>query len=193
MKAGWVRRVQAFLGLERNIVVLLGAFLLLGLGEELWVSFVPKYLEALGAGAVFSRAELQAILDGGEGPAAESGRDLFGHGTHIAGIAAGDDPLYTGVATGIPCGPQDVQTKAWQKLHRSSQSEGPCFFHNVTTFGVFLLTVSFRKPGEKVDWEWLESRSPLWEGAYLRHIRLEEPIPVYLDGHTGSGLILKSE
>ena len=72
-------------------------------------------------------------------------------------------------------------------------SQGSHFFHNVTTFGVFLLTVSFRKPGEKVDWEWLESRSPLWEGAYLRHIRLEEPIPVYLDGHTGSGLILKSE
>ena len=41
MKAGWIRRVRAFLGLERNIVVLLGAFLLLGLGEELWVSFVP--------------------------------------------------------------------------------------------------------------------------------------------------------
>jgi len=42
--------------------VLLGAILLLGLGEELWSSFVPKYLEALGAG-VFVWTGYQAIKD----------------------------------------------------------------------------------------------------------------------------------
>jgi len=55
-------RFRAFLGLERNILVLLVAIVLLGLGEELWVSFVPKYLEALGAG-VFVWATYRTLKD----------------------------------------------------------------------------------------------------------------------------------
>ncbi len=61
-KQTWIRRFRSYLGLERNILVLLGAILLLGLGEELWSSFVPKYLEALGAG-VFVWTGYQAIKD----------------------------------------------------------------------------------------------------------------------------------
>ena len=38
------------LALERNVVSAAGAVFLLGFGEELWKRFVPKYLEALGAG-----------------------------------------------------------------------------------------------------------------------------------------------
>jgi MFS family permease len=45
------QRVAAFLGLERNIVLVSGAVFLLGVGEELWRKFLPKYLEALGASA----------------------------------------------------------------------------------------------------------------------------------------------
>jgi MFS family permease len=44
-------RIASFLGLRRNIVLLLAALTTIGLGEELWLRFVPKYLEALGAGA----------------------------------------------------------------------------------------------------------------------------------------------
>ena len=42
-------RLRLWLGLERNILVMLTTVLLLGMGEELWVRFVPKYLELLGA------------------------------------------------------------------------------------------------------------------------------------------------
>ncbi|MCI0489019.1 MAG: MFS transporter [Blastocatellia bacterium] len=38
------------LGLERNVAVMSLAVFLLGAGEELWARFMPKYLEALGAG-----------------------------------------------------------------------------------------------------------------------------------------------
>jgi len=38
-----------FLSLERNVTIASGAVFLLGLGEELWKKFLPKYLEALGA------------------------------------------------------------------------------------------------------------------------------------------------
>jgi MFS family permease len=44
-------RLRTSLGLERNVAVMLAAFLALGMGEELWSRFIPKYLELLGAGA----------------------------------------------------------------------------------------------------------------------------------------------
>src|ERR1044071_4058411 len=46
------RRVAEYLGLERNVVVVSAVVFLLGFGEELWKRHLPKYLEALGAGAV---------------------------------------------------------------------------------------------------------------------------------------------
>ncbi len=46
------KSIREFLALEHNILVLLGALLVIGMGEELWARFMPKYLEALGAGAV---------------------------------------------------------------------------------------------------------------------------------------------
>jgi MFS family permease len=47
--AGRPTAVIAYFGLERNIVAVSGAMFVMGLGEELWKRFVPKYLEALGA------------------------------------------------------------------------------------------------------------------------------------------------
>src|ERR1700682_2700245 len=43
------RRTADFFGLKRNLVVLLIATFVIGSGEELWMRFVPKYLQALGA------------------------------------------------------------------------------------------------------------------------------------------------
>lgn len=49
MKAGGRRRIAEFFGLKRNLVVLLIATFVIGAGEELWMRFLPKYLQALGA------------------------------------------------------------------------------------------------------------------------------------------------
>lgn len=46
------RRAAEFFGLKRNLVILLVATFVIGVGEELWMRFLPKYLQALGA-AVF--------------------------------------------------------------------------------------------------------------------------------------------
>jgi MFS family permease len=43
------RRLADFLGLKRNLVVLLVAIFVIGAGEQLWMRFVPKYLQAVGA------------------------------------------------------------------------------------------------------------------------------------------------
>jgi MFS family permease len=42
-------RLANFLGLKRNLVILLIAIFVIGAGEELWMRFVPKYLQAVGA------------------------------------------------------------------------------------------------------------------------------------------------
>src|SRR6059058_5486251 len=42
-------RLADFFGLKRNLVVLLVAIFVIGAGEELWMRFVPKYLQAVGA------------------------------------------------------------------------------------------------------------------------------------------------
>lgn len=42
-------RAYDLLGIERNVAAASSAFFLLGLGEELWRKFLPKYLESLGA------------------------------------------------------------------------------------------------------------------------------------------------
>lgn len=44
-----IDRVRNWLGLERNILVMLAVILVIGMGEELWTRFIPKYLELLGA------------------------------------------------------------------------------------------------------------------------------------------------
>ena len=45
----WITRWSHFFGLKRNLVVLLIAIFVIGAGEELWMRFVPKYLQTLGA------------------------------------------------------------------------------------------------------------------------------------------------
>jgi len=42
-------KLADFFGLKRNLVILLIAIFVIGVGEELWMRFVPKYLQAVGA------------------------------------------------------------------------------------------------------------------------------------------------
>ena len=54
------RSLADFLGLRRNLVILLIAIFAIGAGEELWIRFIPKYLQALGA-TVFIIGTFDAI------------------------------------------------------------------------------------------------------------------------------------
>ena len=44
-------KLADYFSLERNVTIASAAVFLIGLGEELWKKFLPKYLETLGAGA----------------------------------------------------------------------------------------------------------------------------------------------
>src|SRR5437763_2187949 len=47
-----MQRFLNFFALKRNLAILLIAIFVIGAGEELWMRFVPKYLETLGAPAL---------------------------------------------------------------------------------------------------------------------------------------------
>jgi MFS family permease len=59
-------RVASFLALERNTAAVVAAMFLMALGENLWLRFIPKYLEALGAPvvAIGAYGSTKDLLDG---------------------------------------------------------------------------------------------------------------------------------
>jgi len=48
-ETGWRHRTIDYLSLEQNVAFASATVFILGLGEELWKKFIPKYFEALGA------------------------------------------------------------------------------------------------------------------------------------------------
>ena len=56
----WQQAIAGFLGLKRNMLVLLTMVILVGLGEKMAERFLPLYLVALGGGA-FSVGLLNGI------------------------------------------------------------------------------------------------------------------------------------
>ncbi len=66
MKSGLLTAARDYFSLRRNVAVLALSIFVLGLGEELWQSYLPKYLTALGASgvAVGLFSSLRDLLDG---------------------------------------------------------------------------------------------------------------------------------
>ncbi|MBI4548412.1 MAG: MFS transporter [Ignavibacteriae bacterium] len=60
-----MKRLRNFLGLEPNIIVMLVVIFIVGMGEELWIRFIPKYLELFGASAwvIATYGTLKDFLD----------------------------------------------------------------------------------------------------------------------------------
>jgi hypothetical protein len=67
-------------------------------------------------------------------------------------------------------------------------SQGSHFFHNISSFNVSYFSVAFdgRFP---IDWEGLSRQPAVAETAFVRHVRLERPLGVAVDGRQGHGAI----
>lgn len=70
------------------------------------------------------------------------------------------------------------------------QSQGSHFFHNVSGFQVFYFSVD-RMNDKQIDWDWLNDQESILETNYLRHLRLDTPLKIEVDGRSGKGIILK--
>ncbi|MEW5994308.1 MAG: PEP/pyruvate-binding domain-containing protein, partial [Candidatus Zixiibacteriota bacterium] len=70
-------------------------------------------------------------------------------------------------------------------------SFGTHFFHNLTTFHVGYLTVNPAIDNGFIDWEWLAGLPVVTETEHLRHITVENPIEIRIDGRSCRGVILR--
>jgi hypothetical protein len=67
-------------------------------------------------------------------------------------------------------------------------SQGAHFFHNISSFHVSYFTVHHESvPG--IDWEWLSRQRVVEETDLVRHVELDDPLLVKVDGRTGKGAI----
>lgn len=75
-------------------------------------------------------------------------------------------------------------------------SQGSHFFQNITSrhLGYVTLPAGVEKIGKKgdfLDWAWLDAQQAERETEHLRHIRLEKPLTLVLNGRKGRSVIAK--
>jgi hypothetical protein len=72
-------------------------------------------------------------------------------------------------------------------------SQGTHFFQNLTSFNVGYFTVNPETGDGEVDWDWLDSLPASSARDHVRHVRLESPVLVLMDGKKNEGVILKPQ
>jgi CheY-like chemotaxis protein len=70
-------------------------------------------------------------------------------------------------------------------------SQGSHFFQNLTSFMISYFTVNSFKNEGFVDWDWLHEQPDADEKKYTKHIRLENPLTIKMNGQQNKGIILK--
>ena len=75
------------------------------------------------------------------------------------------------------------------KLH-ADPSQGTHFFQNITSLGISYITIS-KKEMDFIDWDWLNSLPQESETTYLKHVRLETPLTIKIDGKKSWAVLLK--
>jgi len=73
-------------------------------------------------------------------------------------------------------------------------SLGSHFFHNLTCFGVAFFAVHAHRQQGSVNWDWLRQQPCIDEALAggVRHLRLDSPVQVLVDGSSGHGVIRES-
>jgi hypothetical protein len=67
----------------------------------------------------------------------------------------------------------------------SEPSQGSHFFHNVTSFRVFYFTAE----RHEIRWEWLDAQPAASETSRVRHVKVEVPLRLAVDGRSGRGVV----
>jgi len=71
-------------------------------------------------------------------------------------------------------------------------SFGTHFFQNLITFQTGYLTINSNSRGNYLDWDWLNSRKSVSETEYVRHVHLQRPLDILIDGRSGKAVIFKT-
>ena len=72
---------------------------------------------------------------------------------------------------------------------QAEPSQGSHFFQNITSLGVHYITVT-EGTEDRLDWQWLDSLPAIKETSFLRHVRLEKPMSLKIDGRRSQCAII---
>ncbi|MGD8612056.1 MAG: PEP/pyruvate-binding domain-containing protein [Desulfobacterales bacterium] len=72
---------------------------------------------------------------------------------------------------------------------KADPSQGSHFFHNITSLGISYLNTS-EGGDDFIDWKWLQSLPAETETPHLRHIRVQKPLLIKIDGKESKGVII---
>jgi len=73
---------------------------------------------------------------------------------------------------------------------RVDPSQGTHFFQNLTSFNAGYVNVDpYGRPGDEVDFSALDAMEAVEETVYMRHVRLDKPLTICIDGREGKALI----
>jgi CheY-like chemotaxis protein len=72
-------------------------------------------------------------------------------------------------------------------------SQGSHFFQNITSFMIGYFTVNTHKNQGFVDWDWLINLDTKDGKEFTKHIELDKPLEIRMNGHKNEGIILKPE
>ncbi|MEW6321855.1 MAG: PEP/pyruvate-binding domain-containing protein [Acidobacteriota bacterium] len=84
-----------------------------------------------------------------------------------------------------------VVVEAGFRDFRVTPSQGSHFFHHLMTFNVGYFTVNPERGEGFVDWDWLAAQPAAGEEAGVRHVRVERPFVVEMNGRDHQGVIAK--
>lgn len=75
---------------------------------------------------------------------------------------------------------------------KADPSQGSHFFNNIVSLGICYITVSDNGK-DFIDWHWLKSMPVERETTYLRHVRLDTPLAIKIDGKKSKAVIGKTD
>lgn len=91
------------------------------------------------------------------------------------------------VSWGQICGAK-VIVEATQENVKVELSQGSHYFHNIINLDVKYFSMPFSQPF-RINWEWLQNQPVEFAGDYTRHVKLNLPLTVKVDGKRGWGVV----
>ncbi len=96
-------------------------------------------------------------------------------------------PVYWGQINGAK-----VMVEATLPNMHVDLSQGSHFFHNLSSFQVSYFSVP-HSGKYQIDWKWLNQQPMISETDSIRHVQLDEPIIIKVDGRSGYGVIMNQK
>ena len=74
---------------------------------------------------------------------------------------------------------------------KADPSQGSHFFQNITSLGIHYVTVTEEpESGDYFDWHWVEALPAVREMRFVRHVRLDKPFMLKIDGRTSGSVMV---